>query len=207
MSAADEPGDVTRLLAAVSEGNAAAFDELVTLVYQELSQLAHRKLRQEVPDHTLGTTALVHETYLRLVGQTRAVWQNREQFFAVASEAMRRVLVDHARRRLRGKRGGGAEMVSMSDDLDAGAASALDDDQSEELLALDDALVRLAVFNPQGARIVQLRFFGGLSHEEIATVMDSSERTVRRQWAVAKAWLHRELRGVGSAIATLRGAE
>lgn len=189
----EEPGDVTRLLHEASGGNQHAFSELVTLLYRELNELAHRKLRLEATGHTLSTTALVHEAYLKLVPQQRAAWQNREQFFAVAAEAMRRVLVDHARRRQRTRRGGGQALVPLGDGEDVVAPDFLADDQAEELVALDEALVRLAAFNPEGARIVQLRFFGGLSNDEVATVLDSSERTVRRQWSVAKAWLRREL--------------
>jgi RNA polymerase sigma-70 factor, ECF subfamily len=174
MSTSSEPGEVTRLLQEASRGNREAFGALVSLVYRELSDLAHRRLRHEPPGHTLGTTGLVHEAYLRLAEQSRAQWENRGQFFAVASEVMRRVLVDHARRRQRAKRGGRVEHVALAD-------------------ALDEALTALAAFNPEGARIVQLRFFGGLSNEEIAAMVSSSERTVRRQWAAAKAWLRREL--------------
>jgi RNA polymerase sigma-70 factor, ECF subfamily len=187
-----EPGEITRLLREASGGNGDAFSRLVTLLYRELNQLAHRKLRLEAPGHTLSTTALVHEAYLKLVDQTRAEWHNREQFFAVAAEAMRRVLVDHARRRQRAKRGGAVEPLPFDEAGDSIPAF-LDDDQADELIGLDEALQRLAVFNAEGARIVQLRFFGGLSNDEVAAVIGSSERTVRRSWTVAKAWLRREL--------------
>jgi RNA polymerase sigma factor (TIGR02999 family) len=195
-----DDGEITSLLHAASGGDREAFGRLVGVVYGELARLAHARLRAEPVGHTLGTTGLVHEAYLRLASQERAAWQNREQFFAVASEAMRRILVDHARRRLREKRGGGVEHVPLDDALEA---VALTDEQSEELVALDAALARLAAFNPEGARIVQLHFFGGLSQGEIATMLGSSERTVRRQWSVARAWLRRELRGGVSSLSGL----
>jgi len=189
-----EPGDVTGLLREASRGNREAFDRLLPLVYQELNQLARAKLRLERPGHTLGTTGLVHEAYLRLVDQTRAEWHGRHQFFAVASEAMRRILIDHAKRRRAAKRGGGGHHVPLDEVGEVGAEPDLmNDDQAIELLALDDALERLAGFNPQGARIVQYRFFGGLTTEEIGELLGTSERTVRRSWTVAKAWLRREL--------------
>ncbi len=188
--------ELTTLLREASRGNGDAFSRLVTLVYRELSQLAHLRLSREQTGHTLDTAGLVHEAYLKLIGQTRASWQDREHFFAVASEAMRRILVDHARRRLRGKRAGPHHHVPLDDAIDGELAVTLDEPQSEELLALDAALQRLAAFNPEGARIVQLRFFGGLSNDDIATMTGSSERTVRRQWSAAKAWLRRELAAV-----------
>ena len=193
-------GDITQLLHEVAAGDRDAFARLVAVVYDELNRLARQRLHAERVGHTLGTTGLVHEAYLRLAGQHRAQWKNREQFFAVASEAMRRILVDHARRRLRGKRGGGAEHLPLDEAMDA---VALTDEQSEELVALDDALGRLAAFNPERARIVQLHFFGGMSQAELATMLDSSERTVRRQWSTARAWLRRELRGQGAPHPTL----
>ncbi|MCC6317182.1 MAG: sigma-70 family RNA polymerase sigma factor [Gemmatimonadaceae bacterium] len=189
-SEAAPPGDITRLLHAASGGSGEAFGQLVELLYVQLNELAHQRLRHEPAGHSLSTTGLVHEAYLKLAGQTRVAWQGRDHFFAVASEAMRRVLIDHARRRLRDKRGGTLDHVPLDD---ADQPITIDDDQAEELLAIDDALQRLAAFNPDGVRIVHLRFFGGLSNSEIATVLGSSERTVRRQWSVAKAWLRREL--------------
>jgi RNA polymerase sigma factor (TIGR02999 family) len=189
----DEPGDITRLLREVSHGNRDAFDRLVPLVYGELSVLARHKLRFEQVGHTLNTTALVHEAYLKLVDQTRAEWHGRHQFFAVASEAMRRILIDYAKRRKAGKRGGGHADVPLDVAGELPSGDLFEDAQADELLALDDALTRLAEFNPQGARIVQYRFFGGLSNEEIAELMGTSPRTVRRSWTVAKAWLRREL--------------
>lgn len=192
MTQSSEVGEVTRLLKEASSGNREAFGALVALVYKELNLLAHKRLRREPPGHTLGTTGLVHEAYLRLAQQSRAQWENREQFFAVASEVMRRVLVDHARRRQRTKRGGTVEHVPLAEALDA-LPDFMGESAADELVALDDALTALAGFNPEGARIVQLRFFGGLSNEEVASMLSSSERTVRRQWAAAKAWLRREL--------------
>lgn len=192
-SDATPPGEITRLLQQASAGDQHAFGRLVTLVYGELNALAHRRLLAEGIGHSLNTTALVHEAYLKLVDQTRAEWHNREQFFAVAAEAMRRILIDHARRRHRTKRGGHQEHVPLDEAEDTPIANLVSDDDAEALLALDEALDRLAAFNPQGARIVQLRFFGGLTNEEAATVLQSSERTVRRAWTAARAWLRREL--------------
>lgn len=200
------PGEITRLLREASVGNRDAFGRLVTLVYGELNELAHRKIRYESPGHTLNTTGLVHEAYLKLVDQSRAEWRNREQFFAIAAEAMRRVLIDHARRQHRHKRGGKQEHISLDEAGELASCSILGDDQAEELIALDEALQRLAAFNPEGARIVELRFFGGLSNEEVADLIDSSERTVRRSWSVSKAWLRRELGALvhnGSALSSL----
>lgn len=172
------------------------------LVYDELRRIAHQRLRGEREGHTLDTTALVHEAYLRLVDQTRVEWRDRNHFFAVASEAMRRILVDHARQKQTAKRDGGvpvpldvAAEITLPDD-------ALTDAQALELIALDDALHRLATFNPEGVRVVQYRFFGGLSNEDIAAVMGTSERTVRRTWTMARAWLHREL---GDTVAATGG--
>ncbi len=185
--------EITRLLHEASEGATDAFSALITLLYDELSSLAHQRLRHEAPGHTLSTTGLVHEAYLKLVGQTRMEWRNREQFFAIASEAMRRILIDHARRRQRDKRGGAIEHVPLRDDLAHARHDLVADEQVEQLLTLDSSLTRLAEFNPEGARIVQLRFFGGLSNTEVADVIDTSERTVRRTWSVAKAWLRRDM--------------
>ncbi|MCC6245508.1 MAG: sigma-70 family RNA polymerase sigma factor [Gemmatimonadaceae bacterium] len=193
MPAADAGPDVTRLLRDASAGNTEAFAQLVTRLYDELARLASQRLRHEAPGHTLNTTGLVHEAYLRLVDQTRIEWRNREHFFAVASDAMRRVLVDHARRRQRDKRGGGVTHVPLHDDLTPSIDSYLNTERADDIIALDEALQRLAHFNPAGARIVHLRFFGGLSNAEVAEVIESSERTVRRTWAMAKAWLRREL--------------
>ncbi len=188
----DSPGEITELLREASHGSKEAFDRLFPRVYSELNALARHRLRLERPGHTLSTTALVHEAYLKLVDQTRVEWQGRRHFFAVASEAMRRILVDHAKYRQRDKRGGGAAHVGL-DAVGELPDEAMTADQAAELIALDDALARLAVFNPQGAQIVQYRFFGGLSTEEVAGLLETSERSVRRAWTVAKAWLRREL--------------
>jgi RNA polymerase sigma factor (TIGR02999 family) len=187
-----EPGEITRLLREAGHGNRDALDRLLPLVYDELSGLARRKLRFERAGHTFDTTALVHEAYLKLVDQTRVQWQDRHHFFAIASEAMRRILVDYAKRRRADKRGGGASHVPL-DAIAEPAVGPLSDAQATELIALDDALARLAAFNADGARIVQYRFFGGLSTGEVADVMGTSERTVRRAWTMARAWLRREL--------------
>lgn len=188
-----EPGEITNLLQEAARGRREAFDRLLPLVYEELEKIARAKLRFEAVGHTLNTNALVHEAYLKLVDQTRAEWRSRQQFFAIASEAMRRILIDYAKWRRAGKRGGGTLHVALDQAGDLPSGSLFSDDQAAELLALDDALGRLAAFNPQGARVVQYRFFGGLSTPEVADVLGLSERTVRRAWTVAKAWLRREL--------------
>ncbi len=189
----DDASDITALLQSASSGDREAFARVVSLVYDELGVLAHQRLRAERPEHTLNTTALVHEAYLKLAQQQRVAWRNREQFLAVASEAMRRILIDHARQRARAKRGDGVTPVPLDEEVLAAGVTLLDDAQADELLALDEALERLAAFNPEGARIVQFRFFGGLSNDEVATLTSSSERTVRRSWTAARAWLRREL--------------
>ena len=188
-----EPGDITRLLHLAARGDRGAFDRLLPLVYAELNGIARRRLRLEASGHTLDTAALVHEAYLKLVDQTRADWRNRHQFFAVASEAMRRILIDYAKRRRTKKRGEAAGHLPLEAADALAGGDLFSDDEAAELLALDDAMTRLARFNPDGARIVQYRFFGGLSNDEVAAMMGTSERTVRRIWTVAKAWLRREL--------------
>jgi len=182
-----ETGEVTRLLAAVRNGDEQALQGLIPLVYQELRRLAAHYMQKERPDHSLQATELVHEAYLRLVGRGLPEWQNRAHFFAVAAKVMRNLLVDHARARQRVKRGGGPVRL---DDVPEPAAF-----QSEELLAIEDALERLAGIDPRQGRIVELRYFGGLSIEEIATVMEISERTVKREWQMARAWLRAEVGG------------
>jgi RNA polymerase sigma factor (TIGR02999 family) len=182
-------GDLTELLAAASGGNAEALNALFPLVYEELRRLAHSRLRAERTDHTLNTTALVHEAYLKLVGQKHVQWQNRAHFYAVAARAMRRILINYAEARRASKRGGGAARIPLED-----AELVLHDDRLDELLALDQALARLKGFSPRGVDIITYRFFGGLTHEEIAEVMSISEVTVRRTWSSAKSWLRRELR-------------
>jgi RNA polymerase sigma-70 factor (ECF subfamily) len=178
---------LTRLLVAWSNGEASALEELTPLIYDELRSLARRYMRRERSDHTLQNTALVHEAYLRLIEQD-VQWNSRLHFFAIAAQMMRRILVDHARAHSAEKRGAGMPRVS----LDVEVASS----QKEEidLLALDEALDRLSAVDPQRSRIVELRFFGGLSKEECAQVMGISPATVQRQWAGTKAWLHHELR-------------
>lgn len=185
-----DPGvrdSVTALLAGLANGDAAASDALFPLLYEELRRVAHRQLRAERAGHTLCTTALVHEAYLRLVDQTRAQWVNRAQFLSVAARAMRRVLIDYARRYRAGKRGGGWDRLDL-DDVDVPVA-----ERAESLLALDDALERLTVLNPRLTQVVECRFFGGMTEPEIADALGLTERTVRRDWVKAKAWLHDEL--------------
>jgi RNA polymerase sigma factor (TIGR02999 family) len=179
--------DVTVLLVASSTGDKAAMDKLLPMVYDELRRLAQSHLRSERPGHTLQSTALVHEAYLRLIDQKQVQWQNRAHFFALASQMIRRILVDHARAHRAGKRGAGAENLSLDEALGVPGRRDLD------LIALDDALTSLAALDPQQSRIVELRFFGGLSIEETAAVVGLSVATVNREWASARAWLFREL--------------
>ena len=182
------PGDVTRLLHAVGDGDTAAFDRLMPLVYDELRRLARYVLRGERAGHTLDTTGLVHEAYLKLAGQAQVDWHGRAHFFSIAARAMRQILVDHARRRQAQKRGGERERVTLSD----GDALALDVDWAE-LLDLDAALHRLADLDERLHTVVEFRFFGGMTEEEVAGVLDVSKRTVQRDWRKARAWLYREL--------------
>lgn len=181
--------DVTHLLIQWSKGDSAALDALVPLVYDELRRLAQLYLSREKPGHTLSSTALVHEAYLRLVKQKDVTWQNRAHFFGVASRMMRRILVDHARRHGYAKRGGGGMTIS----LDETVASA--PEREINLVALDDALDTLAKLDERQSRMVELRFFGGLSIEETSEVLGVSAPTVKREWASARAWLYREIRG------------
>ena len=189
MKAEGGPEAVTRLLVEWQNGNQQALDRLVPLVYRELRAIASRYLARESAGHTLQSTALVHEAYLRLVDQRSARWQNRSQFFGIAAQMMRRILVDHARHRHRAKRGGGAVTLSLDDAMAQASPEA-----NLDLLALDDALKALAAIDPRGARIVELRFFGGLTIEETAEVLALSSGTVKREWNTARAWLYRELR-------------
>jgi RNA polymerase sigma-70 factor (ECF subfamily) len=184
--------DVSRLLQAWGRGNIEAGEELLPIVYRELRRRAAAYLRGERPDHTLQPTALVHEAYLRLVGQERVTWQNRAHFFGVAAQAMRHILVDAARTQRRAKRGGGELNVSLSDVADLGIA------KSADLVALDDALTTLETLHPRHSRVVELRFFGGLSLKEVAHVLNVSVGTVRRDWSLAQAWLYRELNRGGA---------
>jgi len=191
VSAPSSPSSrITDLLLRWSEGDGRALSELMPLVYDELHRMARGQLRREMRDQTLAPTALVHEVYLRFVDQNRAGWQNRAQFFAVAAHVMRRVIVDYARARLSDKRGGGAIHVALDDVGEAGAAL---EGQAADMLAIDAALERLAAIDPEQARIVELRFFAGMTVEETAHVLKRSPRTVKREWRLAKAWLFREL--------------
>lgn len=182
-------GALTDLLAEASYGNVDALNRLFPLVYEELKRLAEIRLRSERGDHTLNTTALVHEAYLKLVDQTRVRWQNRAHFYAIASRAMQRILINYAAMKRADKRGGGARPLALEE-----AGLVFTDDQADELLALDRALERLRAFNPRGADVVICRFFGGLSYDEIAESLGTSAVTVRRAWTAARNWLHRELR-------------
>lgn len=187
--AGPRPSEVTLLLADVRAGRAGAADRLFPLVYDELRRLAASYLRRERRDHTLQPTALVHEAFLRLVGAEDQRWESRAHFLAVAARAMRRILIDHARGRHAQKRGGKAAKVSLAD-LDQPAV-----DRDDYLIALDEALERLGRLDERQARVVELRFFGGLTIEEAAAVLGVSHATVERDWNVAKAWLHREVTG------------
>jgi RNA polymerase sigma factor (TIGR02999 family) len=184
------PGvDVTGLLLAWKRGDQAATDQLVVAVYDELHRQAGWAMRREGGEHTLQATALVHESYLRLVDQRRVEWRNRAHFFAIASTVMRRILVDHARARLTAKRGGGVAPITLAG-AEHGGPQETDD---VDLLALHEALERLAALDPEQARLVELRYFGGLTIEETAEALGVSPATVKREWALARAWLRREL--------------
>lgn len=186
-----EQSDVTGLLLEAAEGDPSALERLVPIVYTELRRIAHRRLGGERVDHTLGTTDLVHEAYLKLVNLERVNWQNRAQFMAIVSRLMRQILVDYARRRRAGRRGGGRPKVELGVVADyLAAASAA---PSEELLTLHQALERLEEINERHSRIVECRFFGGMSIEETAEALSLSPATVKRDWVMARAWLNREL--------------
>ena len=184
------PPDVTPLLLAWGNGDESAGEQLLPAVYAELHRQAARAMRREANGHTLQATALVHEAYLRLVDQRRIVWRNRAQFFGVAAQTMRRILVDHARKQHADKRGGGMQQITLSD---ANQPAVADPGNSVDILALHDALDRLAALDPEQARLVELRYFGGLNIEETADALGVSPATVKREWAVARAWLRREL--------------
>ena len=179
---------VSQLLAAWSDGDQTALDQLTPLVYDELHRVARRYMRRESPAHTLQTSALVNEAYLRLVDQKNIRWQNRSHFFGIAAKLMRRILVDHARAHARAKRGGEAQKLSL--DEKAGMSK----EQVVDLVAIDEALSKLAEFDPHKSRIVEMKFFGGLSTDEIAECLNVSSRTIEREWRKAKAWLKRELK-------------
>jgi len=183
--------DVTELLLEWSKGKGNALDELLPLVYRELQKIAHRYLSRERSSNTLQTTALVHEAFLKLVDQNRVEWQNRAHFFGVAAQAMRRILVDNARQRLADKRGSGAEKISLEEGV-----IDVSDEKASDLVELDAALQRLSEIDEQKSRLVELRYFGGLSIEETAEVLGVSIATVNRQWRVAKAWLYKEISGI-----------
>jgi len=181
------PAEITRLLKAWGRGDAAAMDQLAPLVYGELHHIAHGRMRKESPGHSLQTTALVNEAYLRLVNANEVDWQDRAHFFAVSAQMMRRILVDSARARDSEKRGGGVARISLDESIDG------IEECFGEVLALDDALHALAKMDPRKATVVELRFFGGLSVAETAAVLRVSEQTVLRDWKLARAWLMREM--------------
>jgi RNA polymerase sigma factor (TIGR02999 family) len=181
-------GQVSKLLLSWGKGDAEAREALIPLVYNELRRLARRHLRGERADHTLQSAALVHEAYLRLIRQDQPRWQNRAHFFGVAAQLMRHILVDHARSRAAAKRGAGAQRITLDPDI------ALPQEREVDVVALDDALKQLATMDPQASRVVELRFFGGLSIEETSVALGVSPATVKREWATARAWLQREMR-------------
>ena len=181
------PHEVTQLLREWGSGDLAAFDKLMSLVYEELRRMAKRYMDRQNPGHTLQTTALIHEAYLRLVNQQEVQWQNRAHFFGVAAKAMRHILVDYARTRQAAKRGGAAYIVSLDE------AALVSTERTEELAALDDALQSLAAFDQRKSQVVELRYFGGLTVEETAEVLKVSAETVARDWRLARSWLLREL--------------
>jgi RNA polymerase sigma factor (TIGR02999 family) len=184
------PHEVTQLLAEWSHGDNAALAELTPLVYEELRRLAHHYMEGQRPDHTLQTTALVSEAYLRLADQTNPNWQSRAHFFAVAARAMRQILVTYARSNRAQKRGGGAARIELDE------SAILSPEQSKEIVDLHEALKRLGTLDSRKAEVVELKFFGGLNYDEIAEVMKMSAITVRRDWVFAKAWLYNELHSV-----------
>jgi RNA polymerase sigma-70 factor (ECF subfamily) len=180
--------EVTLLLGQLAKGNESAASKLIPIVYDELRRLAASYMRRERPDHTLQPTALVNEAYLKLIEQREVDWQGRGHFFGIAAQIMRRILIDHARAHLREKRGGGIIPAPLDEAL------VFSREQSYELLKLDDALERLAKLDPQQSKIVELRFFGGLTVEQTAEILNTSPSTIKREWSMAKAWLHGELK-------------
>jgi RNA polymerase sigma factor (TIGR02999 family) len=187
MPTGSSPPRVSELLINWGRGDAGAREALIPLVYDELRRIARRRLRGERPDHTLQSAALVNEAYVRLIDLKSPPWQNRAHFFGVAARVMRHILVDHARNRLAAKRGGGAPRLTLDTQIASLRKPQVD------LVALDDALKKLETFDPQQCRIIEMRFFSGLSIEETASVLDISPATVKREWATARAWLHREM--------------
>jgi len=189
-----ESADVTELLKAWGRGDRTALGRLTPLVYEQLRRLAGGYMHKERVGHSLQTTALVHEAYLKLVNAKGVKWQDRNHFFALSAQIMRRILVDHARRRRSVKRGGRAEHEEHSTEVNLDELPATDNERAAELCALDDALTKLAILDPRRAQVVELRFFGGLSVEETAEVLNISQQTVMRDWKLARAWLTRQLR-------------
>ena len=185
------PSEITRLLKDWSRGDSAALDQLMPIVYNELRRVAARYLRRERQDHTLQPTALVNEAYLRLIDQKQVNWQNRAHFMGVAAQMMRRILVDHAKNQHRAKRGGGAPKVSLDE------AAAVCEEGANELVEIHEALTALAAFDERKSRVVEMRYFGGLSVEETAEVLEVSVITVARDWKLAKAWLYTHLKDNG----------
>jgi RNA polymerase sigma-70 factor (ECF subfamily) len=178
---------VTQMLLSLEQGDGSAAKLLFPVVYDDLRALASRYLNDERKGHTLQPTALVHEAYMRLVDQTRVDWQGRTHFFAVGAQAMRRILVDHARKRKAARRGGGLQRITLDEQM------AVEWQREQDILDLDDALIRLAQLDPQQAQMVELRFFSGLKVNEVAEVLGMSKRSVEREWTMARAWLRREL--------------
>lgn len=183
----ERAGEITRLLGQLHSGNESAAAELVPLIYAELHQLAASCMRRERPGHTLQATALVHEAYIRLLGQREVDWQNRSHFFGIAAQVMRRILLDYARKHHAAKRGGPREKVRIDEAL------LVSDDQLEAVLAIDESLSRLEKIDPRQSRVVELRFFAGLNVEQTAAALGISTATVKREWQFAKAWLQREM--------------
>lgn len=184
-----EQHEITELLEQWSDGNQTALDKLYPLIYEELRRLARSYMRRERKGHTLQTTALINEAYVRMVDQKNVRWRNRTHFFAISAQIMRRILVDHARRYLYNKRGGGAQRVSLDETMIVAV------DRSEEVLMLDEALSNLARMDLRRSQVVELRYFAGLNNEEIASVLNISENTVMRDWNLARAWLYQQLGG------------
>ncbi len=187
--------DLTGLLIEWRQGDEAALDKLTPLVYDEIRRIAHRYLQRERAGHTLQTTALVNEAYIRLAGSQNVAWQNRSHFFAVTAQVMRHILIDHARRRNYVKHGGEVRQVAFDEAVAGPDATLMSQPRAAELLALDEALDELAKLDPRKSRVVELRYFGGLSLDETAEVLEVSQMTVRRDWRAAKAWLYRRVKG------------
>lgn len=187
MSETSQGGEITRLLHAIREGDQDAESALIAKVYPDLRKMARRMMGRERPGHTLQATALVHEVYLRIAGETSASWEDRAHFFAVAARLMRQILVDHARTRSAEKRGGGVQCLEWDENLAIGRST------SDEVLELDRLLCKLSGYDPRQGQIVQMKVFAGLSDAEIAAVLGTSTRTVKRDWSMAKAWLHGQL--------------